>query len=260
MLQGMTNDSRREGAEKLRSLTGGGGIPSIVNVTGKDQFVASDGKNYSSQDMQQKVNDYLKKNTLNTQYQQNKQTLEESAAFKILPLEEKVAMREILNLTQANHMLKNDVASTVGNLPIITTDIPYKPGDPFKIGIIGAKIAQANAEKVAAFQNFFADESKRFTAGNPPTAGSLEAAFTRPDAPMLKTINDKYAKQIQEIEARALPETKQNSLIGTSIGGQALPSGEKTEPKKGVAARTFKNTNKPDVDSLMQSIIDRNKK
>jgi hypothetical protein len=260
MLQGMTNDSRREGAEKLRSLTGGGGIPAIVNVTGKDQFVASDGKNYSSQDMQQKVNDYLKKNTLNTQYQQNKQTLEESAAFKILPLEEKVAMREILNLTQANHMLKNDVASTVGNLPIITTDIPYKPGDPFKIGIIGAKIAQANAEKVAAFQNFFADESKRFTAGNPPTAGSLEAAFTRPDAQTLKAINDKYAKQIQEIEARALPETKQNSLIGTNIGGKALPTGEKTEPKKGVAARTFQNTNKPDVDSLMQSIIDRNKK
>ena len=258
MLQGMSNDSRREGAEKLRALTGGGGIPSIVSVTGKDQFVASDGKTYSTQDMQQKVSDYLKKNTLNSQYQQNKQTLEESAAFKILPIEDKVAMREIMNLTQANHMLKNDVASTVGALPIITTDIPYKAGDPFKIGIIGAKIAQANAEKVAAFQNFFAEESKRFTAGNPPTAGSLEAAFTRPDAPTLKEINDKYAKQIQEIEARAMPETKQGSLIGTSIGGQALPTGEKPE-KKGVAARTFKNTNTPNPDSIMKSILERNK-
>ena len=258
MLQGMSNDSRREGAEKLRALTGGGGIPSIVSINSKDQFVASDGKAYSTQDMQQRVNDYLKKNTLNTQYQQNKQALEESSTFKILPMEAKVAMREIMNLTQSNHMLKNDVATTVGTLPIITTDIPHKIGDPFKVGIISAQIAQANAEKVAAFQEFFANESTRFSASNPPTAGALEAAFTRPDSEILNAINQKYAKRIQEIEARPMPETKQPSLIGASIGGQALPTGEKKEPK-GVASRAFTNTKEPDHAATMKSILERNK-
>jgi hypothetical protein len=254
MLQGMSNDSRREGAEKLKALTGGGGIPSIVNVVGKDQFVASDGKTYSTQDMQQKVNDYLKKNTLNTQYAQNKQTLEESTTFRILPPDAKVAMREIMNLTQANHMLKNDVASTVG-----ATDIPHKIGDPFKVGIISAQIAQANAEKVAAYQDFFANESRRFSPANPPMAGTLEAAFTRPDSEILNAINQKYAKRIREIEARKMPETEQPSLIGASVGGQALPTGEKQTEKKGVAARAFTNTKEPDHSATMKSILERNK-
>jgi hypothetical protein len=260
MLQGMSNESKREGAEKLRSLTGGGGIPAIVSINGKNQYVDSTGNAYSTQDMQQKVNDYLKKNTLNTQYQQNKQALEESATFKILDPEAKVAMREIMNLTQANHMLKNDVATTVGALPIITTDIPHKIGDPFKVGIISTQIAQANAEKVAAFQDFFANESKRFSPSNPPTAGALEAAFTRPDSETLNAINNKYAKRIQEIEARPMPETKQTSLIGASVNGQALPTGEKQTEKKGVAGRSFKNTNAPDHSSMLKSIIERNSK
>lgn len=220
---GTTTDSKREALEKLKALGGNIGLEGF-GVNAKGQIVDSTGKTVGTQDLTQKVKDYMKKNNLSSQYTQAKDDLIKSAVYQSLPtVEAKANLLKAMNLIQSNHTRMNELkTSDIGELPFLTTSIPHKMGDPFQVGIISTIFDQANAAKAAAFSSWFAEESKKFPKDKPPVAGQLEAAFAR--SPVMQQINDTFAKRIKEAESRKYPEAPSDSLVGTNIGGTPLPA------------------------------------
>lgn len=247
MTQGMTTDARRQGAEQLRALTGNAGIPEIASVNAKGQFVGTDGKNYTAQDMAQKTQDYMKKNGLNSQYTQAKAELIKSAVYQSLPAEAKTQLELGLDLTQAVHTRMNELRSSdIGELPFLTNNIPYRLGDPYQVAVVGSIFNQANTEKALAFADFFAKESAKYPANKPPAPGQIEAAFTR--SPIMKEINERYAKRIQDAESKQYPEgpSQPESVTTPAVAGSSIERGEKPK-SEGVKGRSIKN--KPETKS-----------
>ena len=228
MTQGMTTDARRQGAENLRALTGNAGIPEIASINAKGQFVGTDGKSYTAQDLAQKTQDYMKKNGLNSQYTQARAELIKSALYQSLPKEAKTQLELGMDLTQAVHTRMNELRSSeIGELPFLTNNIPYRPGDPYQVAIIGSIFNQANTEKALKFADFFAKEVAKYPADKPPSPGQIEAAFTR--SPVMQEINDRYAKRIQDAESKKYqdgPETVQ-SVTAPAVAGSPIQNPEK---------------------------------
>jgi len=242
---GTSTDSKREALEKLKSLGGNVGLEGF-GINAKGQITDSTGKTVGTQDLTQKVQDYMKRNNLSSQYTQAKEDLIKSAVYQSLPtVEAKAKLLEAMNLIQSNHIRMNELKSTdLGELPFLTTSIPHKMGDPFQVGIISSIFDQANAVKAAAWSTWFAEESKKFPKDKPPVAGQLEAAFAR--SPVMAQINETFAKRIQEVESRKYPEAVSESPVGTSVGGVSLETPEKktAAPK----ARSIKSETKAPVD------------
>lgn len=242
---GTSTDSRREALEKLKALGGNIGLEGF-GINAKGQITDSTGKTVGTQDLTQKVQDYMKKNNLSSQYTQAKEDLIKSAVYQSLPtVEAKAKLLEAMNLIQSNHVRMNELKSSpAGELPFLTTSIPHKMGDPFQVGIISTIFDQANATKALAFADFFAEESKKFPKDKPPVAGQLEAAFAR--SPVMAQINETFAKRIQEVESRKYPEAVSESPVGTSVVGVSLEIPEKktAAPK----ARSIKSEKKAPVD------------
>ena len=259
MTQGMTTDARRKGAEELRALTGGAAIPQIVDINAKGQFVGNDNKSYTAQDLAQKTQDYMRKNGLNAQYTQAKSELIKSALYQSLPAEAKTQLELGLDLTQAVHTRMNELRSSeLGELPFLTNNIPYRPGDPYQVAVIGSIFNQANTEKALAFADFFAKEAAKYPANKPPSAGQIEAAFTR--SPVMKEINERYAKRIQDAESKRYPEgpSAVESVTTPSIAGTPI---QKTETKKPESIKGRSMKNKPEkkqsnhADSFLNSFL-----
>lgn len=240
MTQGMTTDARRKGAEELRALTGGAGIPEIASINAKGQFVGTDGKSYTAQDLAQKTNDYMKKNGLRSQYSQAKAELIKSALYQSLPAEAKVQLELGMDLTQAVHTRMNELRSSeLGELPFLTNNIPYRLGDPYQVAIIGSVFNQANTEKALAFADFFAKESAKYPANKPPAPGQIEAAFAR--SPIMREINERYAKRIQDIESKKYPEgpSAVESVTTPAVSGTPIQASEKPKSTS-IKARSMK--------------------
>ena len=254
MNQGMSTDSKRQGFEQLKSLTGGAGFGGLhMDAGGK--IVDSNGNNKSAQDMVQIVKDHMNKNGLSAQYNQSMQELKNSAVYQSLPtVEDKAKLEQAMNLIQSNHVKINEIkSSTLGELPFLTTSIPHKLGDPFQVGIISNMFDQANAEKVAAWSDYLTNESKKY-GNNPPTQGQLEAAFARTandPTSILSQINNKWASKIKEVEARTYPEIKTPLPVGSNISGanlapkksvETVPEKKKDQTKKLSAGDEFLNS------------------
>lgn len=247
MTQGITTDARRQGAEQLRALTGNAGIPEISSINAKGQFVGTDGKSYTAQDLAQKTSDYMKKNGLNSQYTQAKAELIKSAVYQSLPPEAKTQLELGLDLTQQVHTRMNELRSSdIGEHPFLTNNIPYRLGDPYQVAIIGSIFNQANTEKALAFADFFAKESAKYPANKPPAPGQIEAAFTR--SPVMQEINDRYAKRIQDAESKKYPEgpSQPASVTTPAVAGSSIENAEKPK-SEGVKGRSIKN--KPEAKS-----------
>ena len=247
MTQGMTTDARRKGAEQLRALTGNAGIPEIAGINAKGQFVGMDGKSYTAQDLAQKTQDYMKRNGLQSQYTQAKSELIKSALYQSLPLEAKTQLELGLDLTQAVHTRMNELRSSeIGELPFLTNNIPYRPGDPYQVAIIGSVFNQANTEKALAFADFFAKEAAKYPANKPPPAGAIEAAFARSD--VMREINERYEKRIKDVESRKYPEgpSQAESVTTPSVAGTPIQSAPKPKSES-VKNRSIKG--KPETKS-----------
>ena len=264
MTQGMTTDARRKGAEELRALTGNAGIPEIASINAKGQFVGTDGKSYTAQDLAQKTQDYMKKNGLNSQYTQAKSELIKSALYQSLPKEAKTQLELGLDLTQAVHTRMNELrTSDIGELPFLTNTIPYRPGDPYQVAIIGSVFNQANTEKALAFADFFAKETAKYPANKPPSPGQIEAAFTR--SPVMMEINERYAKRIQDAENKRYPDAPNQAasittpaVAGSSIEGTEKPQKPKVESPKGRSIKNQPETKKSNhADSFLNSLLNK---
>jgi hypothetical protein len=159
---GTTTDSKREALEKLKALGGNIGLEGF-GVNAKGQIVDSTGKTVGTQDLTQKVKDYMKKNNLSSQYTQAKDDLIKSAVYQSLPtVEAKANLLKAMNLIQSNHTRMNELkTSDVGELPFLTTSIPHKMGDPFQVGIVSTIFDQANASKAAAYSRRRQEASPR---------------------------------------------------------------------------------------------------
>jgi hypothetical protein len=241
MTQGMTTDSRRKGAENLRALTGNAGIPEIVGINAKGQFVGADSKSYTAQDLAQMTQDFMKRNGLQSQYTQAKAELIKSALYQSLPLEAKTQLELGLDLTQAVHTRMNELRSSeIGELPFLTNNIPYRPGDPYQVAIIGSVFNQANTEKALAFADFFAKEAAKYPANRPPPAGAIEAAFTRSD--VMREINERYEKRIKDVESKRYPEGPSQSESVTTPAVAGTPIQITPKPKsESVKSRSIKS-------------------
>lgn len=241
MTQGMTTDARRQGAEQLRALTGNAGIPEIASVNAKGQFVGTDGKSYTAQDLAQKTSEFMKKNGLNSQYTQAKDELIKSAVYQSLPSQEAKTQLELaLDLTKAVHLRMNELRSSeIGELPFLTNNIPYRIGDPYQVAVIGSIFNQANTEKALAFADFFAKEVAKYPEKKPPAPGQIEAAFAR--SPIMREINERYAKRIQDAENTKYPEgpAKVESITAPTIAGAPIQNVEKPK-SEGVNSRKIK--------------------
>lgn len=224
---GSSTGSKRDALENLKRVAGNLGFEGVLGINAIGQVVDSTGKTIGTQDLTQRVQDYMKRNNLSSQYTQAKDDLIKSAVYQSLPtVESKAKLLEAMNLIQSNHVRMNELkSSAAGELPFLTTSIPHKMGDPFQVGIISTIFDQANATKALAFSDFFAEESKKFTKDKPPVAGQLEAAFAR--SPVMTQINETFAKRIQEVESRKYPETISESPVGTIVGGVNLEVPEK---------------------------------
>lgn len=247
MTQGMTTDARRKGAEQLRALTGNAAIPQIVDINAKGQFVGTDGKSYTAQDLAQKTNDYMKKNGLNSQYTQAKNELIKSALYQSLPKEAKTQLELGLDLTQAVHTRMNELRSSdIGELPFLTSNIPYRPGDPYQVAIIGSIFNQANTEKALAFADFFAKEAAKYPKEKPPAPGQIEAAFSR--SPVMQEINERYEKRIQDAENKKYPDgpSQAESVTAPAVAGTPIQNTEKPKSES-VKNRSIKS--KPEAKS-----------
>lgn len=261
MTQGMTTDSRRKGAEQLRALTGGAGIPEIASINAKGQFVGTDGKSYTAQDLAQKTQDYMKRNGLQSQYTQAKAELIKSALYQSLPAEAKVQLELGMDLTQAVHTRMNELRSSeLGELPFLTNNIPYRAGDPYQVAIIGSIFNQANTEKALAFADFFAKETAKYPANKPPTQGAIEAAFARTaNGGILQEINERYAKRIQDAESKRYPDgpSQAEGITTPAVAGSPIQRPEKPKTES-VKSRSMKG--KPETkpsnhaDSFLNSL------
>lgn len=229
---GSSTGSKKEALDKLAALTGNLGFDGVLGVGAKGQVTDSTGKTIGTQDLAQRVQDYMKKNSLSSQYSQAKDDLVKSAVYQSLPSAElKAKLLQAINLNEANHVRMNELKSSpTGELPFLTTSIPHKMGDPFQVGIISTIFDQANATKALAWADYFAKESAKFSKNKPPVAGQLEAAFAR--SPIMQEINDTFAKRMDEVQSRKYPESPIPSPVGTTITGTELAPVEKTATPK----------------------------
>jgi hypothetical protein len=143
-------------------------------------------------------------------------------------------------------------SSEIGELPFLTNNIPYRLGDPYQVAIIGSVFNQANTEKALAFADFFAKEAAKYPANRPPPAGAIEAAFTRSD--VMKEINERYAKRIQDIESKRYPEGPSQAesvttpaVAGTPIQGEPKPKSESVKNRSIKGKPEAKQSNHADA-------------
>jgi hypothetical protein len=189
----------------------------------------------------------MKRNGLQSQYTQAKAELIKSALYQSLPLEAKTQLELGLDLTQAVHTRMNELRSSeIGELPFLTNNIPYRPGDPYQVAIIGSVFNQANTEKALAFADFFAKEAAKYPANKPPPAGAIEAAFARSD--VMREINERYEKRIKDVESRKYPEgpSQAESVTTPSVAGTPIQSAPKPKSES-VKNRSIKG--KPETKS-----------
>lgn len=259
---GQDTDSRRKALEQLKAVSGGLGIGDL-GINAKGQIVDSKGNQVSNTDLSQKVTDYLKKNGLSAQYTQARDELIKSKVFQNLPSAElKADLIDVMNLTESNHRLMNDVKISEKELPFLTTSIPMKFGDPFRVGIVSNLYDKYKAEAAQAYAGFFAEQSKLFSKDKPPSIGQIENAFSR--SPILAEIRAKYEPLIKAAETRNYPEPqKTESAIGTTISGTPVETieikPEKAKPSK-IQERSFsKEKTKIDHGKNVLNLLDKNK-
>lgn len=232
LTQAQDTDSRKKALEQLQGISGGLGLGDL-GVNAKGQIVDSKNRNVSITDMSQRVTDYLKKNGLSTQYTQARDELIRSKVFQNLPdAKLKGDLIDVMNLLESNHRLMNDMKLSGNELPFLTSSIPMKFGDPFRVGIVSNLYDQYKSEAALAYAEFFQKQSQFFSKDKPPVAGTIENAFAR--SPILAEIRAKYETLIKNAENRVYPEPKDTeSAIGGTISGTPVenPQAKDDKPK-----------------------------
>ena len=260
LTQAQDADSRRKGLETLQSLQGSVGVGDL-SVNAKGQIVDTKGRQVSTTDLSQRVTDYLKKNGLSTQYTQARDELIKSKVFQNLPNAQlKADLIDVMNLTESNHRLMNDLKLSDKELPFLTTSIPMKFGDPFRVGVVSTLYDQYKAETAQAYSEFFQKQSQFFSKDKPPVAGTIENAFAR--SPMLAEIRAKYETLIKNAENRVYPEPKATeSAIGATISGTSVenPQGKDDKPKL-KDRNLVKPTEKANHSKNVLDILNKNKR
>lgn len=257
LTQAQDTDSRRKALEQLKAVSGGLGIGDL-GVNAKGQVVDTTGKQISNQDLSQRVTDYLKKNGLSAQYTQARDELIKSKVFQNLPNAQlKADLIDVMNLTESNHRLMNDLKIGEKELPFLTTSIPMKFGDPFRVGIVSNLYDQYKSEVAQKYADFFAQQSQLFSKDKPPAAGQIENAFSR--SQILNDIRKKYEPLIKDAETRIYPEPqKTESAIGTTISGSTVDNLEtKSEKPKSSPVKDRSFSKPPEKVDHGKNVLDR---
>lgn len=205
--------------------------------------------------------------SLDTQFSQTKKEAFESAWYKNLPPEAKLVYENAFQRA-ANIAQLTGEAAKYGDLAIAPN--PYSP-DIIKqtgSGELQSVLGQFKAEATLEFQKW--RDTQKFPAGELPSPGQLQSAFTRTDE--YKALKDKYAKVMDDVESRSVKTIKTNeeknkgrapssTTIGTVTAGSA--SGKVIESKslpREVPPPAAKPTAQPSseerVRNLTQSILD----
>lgn len=208
--QANDTDSLNNAIEKINKLDASAGVPKIAGLAGSNTFKGEDGKNYSKQDLIQKMKNFNSRSSLENQFSQNREQIVNSAVYRKLEgLGAKSAFDNIMNLQRSNELLKADYRNKHGESQVFASSIPYQLGQPMKVGMANAVIDQANAEIAIAFQKYFDKESAN---GVLPAPGVLASAFRRSGIP--ESISKKYAADLDaiqsmpDIEIKSKPEGK----------------------------------------------------
>lgn len=205
MRQANDSESLKRAVDKLNKLDASAGVPNIVGIKSANSLTDAEGKNYSKNDLIQKMSDFNSRSAKESQWSQNREQIVKSKVYqKLETLGAKTEFENILNLQKSNELLKASYRKDYGEPPVFASSIPYELGQPMKVGMANAVIDKTNAEISVAYQAFVDQETRN---GILPSPGALSAAFIRSGIP--QKISEKYHKDLDMIQS--MPDIEQKS-------------------------------------------------
>ena len=259
--QAQSDKSKRDELKKNGKLDVAAGI-----ISGSAGIEKGKAESMGSSALDQLQKQLSSGQSLDTQFSQTKNEAFTSAWYKNLPPEAKLVYENVFQRA-ANIAQLTGEASKYGDLTIAPN--PYSP-DIIKqagSGELQSVLGQFKAEATLEFQKW-RDEQK-FPAGQLPSPGQLQSAFTRTEE--YKALKDRYAKVMDDVESRSVKTIQANeeknkgkapssTTIGTVTAGSS--SGREIERKalpREVPPPAAKPTAQPSseerVRALTQSIL-----
>jgi hypothetical protein len=263
--QAQSDKSKREELRKNGKLSASAGI-----IAGSAGIEKGKAESLGSSELDQLQKQLSSGQSLDTQFSQTKKEAFESAWYKNLKPEAKLIYENTFQRA-ANIAQLTGEASKYGDLAIAPS--PYSPEIIRQAGSgeLQSVLGQFKAEATLEFQKW--RDTQKFPAGELPSPGQLQSAFTRTDE--YKTLKDRYGKMMDDVESRSVKTILSNeekvkgkppssTTIGTVTAGsgsgkvierKALPR-EVPPPSPKPTNAAPPPTSADRVRNLTQSILD----
>jgi hypothetical protein len=228
--QAQNDKSKREELRKNGKLSASAGI-----IAGSAGIEKGKAESLGSSELDQLQKQLSSGQSLDTQFSQTKKEAFESAWYKNLPPEAKLVYENSFQRA-ANIAQLTGEASKYGDLAIAPS--PYSPEIIRQAGSgeLQSVLGQFKAEATLKFQEW--RKEQKFPAGELPSPGQLQSAFTRTDEYI--ALKEKYGNMMDDVETRSVATIKANeekvknkppssTTMGTVTAGSA--SGKDIERK-----------------------------
>lgn len=248
MKQAQSDSSKKDALKKSGQYEIALGILSAAGAVTKDK-IESSGKS----DLDQIYRNATSAQGLETAYNQNQKQAFESAWYKRLDGNGKKLIEDIFQRSKNIDYLTAE-STKFGDLLIAPT--PFNPEilKQASSGELQASIGEFNADVSKAFADW--RKNQNFTADNMPSAGQLQAAFTR--TPEYKELQSKYHTIADDIEARAKANIEKHSGSNIDTAPTIGRVGVSPEDSKAIKSSQVARQNGPaDDKSKKQSSEDK---
>lgn len=198
--QGQESKSKRDDLTKSGQLAI---AAKVLEASGR--VTKGEATSKSSSDLDQIQRDLGSSQNLDTQFSQTKKEAFESAWYKNLKPEAKLIYENAFQRAANIAQLMGE-ASKYGDLAIAPS--PYSPEILKQAGSseLQSVLGQFKAEATLEFQKW--RDTQKFPAGNLPSPGQLQSAFTRTDE--YKSLKNKYGQMMDDVETRSIATIKAN--------------------------------------------------
>jgi hypothetical protein len=235
MKQAQSDSSKKDALKKSGQYDISLGILSAAGGVSKDK-VESSGKS----DLDQIYRNATSAQGLETAYNQNQKQAFEAAWYKRLDPNGKKLVEDIFQRSKNIDYLTAE-STKFGDLLIAPT--PFNPEILKQAGSgeLQASIGEFNADASKAFAEW--RRNQNFPANNMPSAGQLQAAFTR--TPEYKELQSKYHNIADDIETRARANIEKNTKSNIETSTVIGRVGVSPEDSKAIKSNQVARNNPP---------------
>ena len=230
-------------------------LPKIIGVDSNHKFQGSDGKSYSINDLNQKMNTFNSSSGTEQMLSQNHDNIVKDLVYSKMGFNQQVMFQNMLNAIESNERLKTNNAEFLSKIPVINSTIPFQEGQELPVLAANTMVDNANSKASALYRDKLLQASAN---GAIPQPGAIVASMTiGENKKALDAIRSKAAQGIDDIQSSSQEPVSSpisNPPVATinTTAPSAPPAKSSNPARPAIAKEDAALLSRPSLDDLLK--------